>query len=328
MNARVLLDELCRRGVRLTADGGHIDYRAPKGAMTSECLAALKEHKSEIMQLLEAEATVPGRDTTAARGTTLGAAVRGDVNPVVLMTIGARHGYPRLPIKAGISIVEGMVAWRTFTQGADASMLSLAAEAARVAWPDGLVACDLLDVEADGTSETDEVATQQTASSIPLLELPTLGDRAAATGFASRMGLDDLFDALRKLDAQLLVKAGELLLRRPEAEAGRPDPRRDIRSLRHAHRVVQVRGERTVRRRGLLSPSRLCRPEPLSRPLRAGRRRRAIPQLRRYPTMSDPTVRPPDVLGLPACHVRAPRPRHHHAELLVLDCDDPLDDVP
>jgi DNA modification methylase len=140
MNARALLDELRRRGVRLTADGGHIDYRAPKGAMTSECLAALKEHKSEIMQLLEAEATVSGQDGTATPGTTPGRPVGGDVNPAVLMTIGARHSYPRLPLKAGVSIAGGEAAWQTFTRTADADTLHLAVESARATrWDDALV---------------------------------------------------------------------------------------------------------------------------------------------------------------------------------------------
>ena len=41
----------------------------------------------------------------------------------VLMTLAMAHGYPRLPLKRGVSVAEGERAWRTFTRGADSISL-------------------------------------------------------------------------------------------------------------------------------------------------------------------------------------------------------------
>jgi len=56
MNALI---EQCRRlGVRLRVEGGALAYDAPKGALTSELVAALRAHKAEIMALLAAPAAL------------------------------------------------------------------------------------------------------------------------------------------------------------------------------------------------------------------------------------------------------------------------------
>jgi hypothetical protein len=68
------------------------------------------------------------------------------VNPGMLMTVGHYHGYPRLPLKPGVSIAEGATAWRTFTRTADPDMLGLAAQSARAAWSDDPMTNDLYDV--------------------------------------------------------------------------------------------------------------------------------------------------------------------------------------
>lgn len=47
-----LLRELARRGVKLTAHGDRLRYEAPPGALTLEMLAAMREHKAALVELL------------------------------------------------------------------------------------------------------------------------------------------------------------------------------------------------------------------------------------------------------------------------------------
>jgi hypothetical protein len=61
----------------------------------------------------------------------------------MLMTVGHYHGYPRLPLKPGVSIAEGATHWRTFTRDADPDMLALAAQSARAVWSDDPMTDDL-----------------------------------------------------------------------------------------------------------------------------------------------------------------------------------------
>ena len=61
----------------------------------------------------------------------------------MLMTVGMCHGYLPLPLKPGVSIAEGYIAWRTFTRTADDGTLALAAESAREIWSDDPMTHDL-----------------------------------------------------------------------------------------------------------------------------------------------------------------------------------------
>ena len=65
------------------------------------------------------------------------------VNRGMLTTFGHYHGYPPLPLKPGVSVAEGAVAWRTFTRFSDDAMLTLAADAARTIWSDDPMVRDL-----------------------------------------------------------------------------------------------------------------------------------------------------------------------------------------
>jgi hypothetical protein len=71
-------------------------------------------------------------------------------NPGMLMTLGARYGYPSLPLKRGEALAEGYTAWRTFTRTARPDMLWLADLTARAAWPADPMVGDLLYVEPTG----------------------------------------------------------------------------------------------------------------------------------------------------------------------------------
>ena len=56
MSTPVLLEDLRRRGVAVSADGEHLRCRAPRGTLTRELLAAIGEHKATLLAELEAEA--------------------------------------------------------------------------------------------------------------------------------------------------------------------------------------------------------------------------------------------------------------------------------
>ena len=64
---RPLLDELRSAGVHLWADGGRIRFRGPSGALTEEHRATLREHRDQVLALLEAEAAPSLTPDPAAR---------------------------------------------------------------------------------------------------------------------------------------------------------------------------------------------------------------------------------------------------------------------
>lgn len=55
MTARALLEELRTRDVRLEPDGLTLHVDAPAGAVTDELRATLREHKRDLIRLLERE---------------------------------------------------------------------------------------------------------------------------------------------------------------------------------------------------------------------------------------------------------------------------------
>ena len=55
MTARALLEELRTRDVRLEPDGLTLRVDAPAGAVTDELRATLREHKRDLIRLLERE---------------------------------------------------------------------------------------------------------------------------------------------------------------------------------------------------------------------------------------------------------------------------------
>lgn len=63
--AEDLLHDLAAHGVTVWQDAGHIRYRAPAGVVTPETMAALKQHKSELMALLAANDCGEFRDMYA-----------------------------------------------------------------------------------------------------------------------------------------------------------------------------------------------------------------------------------------------------------------------
>lgn len=54
MSAQRLLDQLYRRGVRLRLNGDRVCWFAPVGVMTDADLTALRQHKSEVVAILQA----------------------------------------------------------------------------------------------------------------------------------------------------------------------------------------------------------------------------------------------------------------------------------
>jgi len=52
MSTQGLLEELARLDVKVKPNGGNLSYDAPKGTVTPELLARLREHKAEILDLL------------------------------------------------------------------------------------------------------------------------------------------------------------------------------------------------------------------------------------------------------------------------------------
>ena len=56
MTAEALLHELHSRGVQLTPEGDRIRYRAPRGALTPDLKARLREHKGEVLAVLQGQA--------------------------------------------------------------------------------------------------------------------------------------------------------------------------------------------------------------------------------------------------------------------------------
>lgn len=67
METSKLLTELQQRGVNLTVDGDNLRYVAPKGALTDELRQAIKDHKAELLELLQADAVPPKAAATDRR---------------------------------------------------------------------------------------------------------------------------------------------------------------------------------------------------------------------------------------------------------------------
>ena len=55
MNATTLLTDLIDRGIRLSVSGERLNIDAPKGAVTPDLRAALVEHKTSLLRLLNAQ---------------------------------------------------------------------------------------------------------------------------------------------------------------------------------------------------------------------------------------------------------------------------------
>ncbi len=55
MNIHVLLDRLNRSGVRLHIDGDRLRWFAPVGIVTEADLAALREHKPDVLAIIREE---------------------------------------------------------------------------------------------------------------------------------------------------------------------------------------------------------------------------------------------------------------------------------
>jgi len=53
MTATALLDELRTKGVHLTVEGEHVAVDAPKGVLTDDVRQAIRQHKPELLDLLE-----------------------------------------------------------------------------------------------------------------------------------------------------------------------------------------------------------------------------------------------------------------------------------
>ena len=78
MTPAELLTELGRRGVVLTADGDSLNIDAPRGAVTPELLAALREHKPRLIRFLQPpEPVTDGRCTVHGRFLTFAEALHG-----------------------------------------------------------------------------------------------------------------------------------------------------------------------------------------------------------------------------------------------------------
>ncbi|MGH9334641.1 MAG: condensation domain-containing protein, partial [Vicinamibacteria bacterium] len=52
VNLASLLDELSRRGIRISAEGDRLMTRAPRGTLTDELRQELSDHKPELLRLL------------------------------------------------------------------------------------------------------------------------------------------------------------------------------------------------------------------------------------------------------------------------------------
>jgi len=110
MRAAALLDELGRDGVVLETFNGDIVYRGPKGVMAAERLAALREHKVELLLLLTPDVAAPSAPEDSSGREPLPGAVDDD-RPIVGHASAApdarlaewmgQHGYVPDPSGAG-----------------------------------------------------------------------------------------------------------------------------------------------------------------------------------------------------------------------------------
>lgn len=55
MNARAIIASATERGIVLSADAGRIRHEGPKGALTPDLVDAIRDHRAEVLALLEAE---------------------------------------------------------------------------------------------------------------------------------------------------------------------------------------------------------------------------------------------------------------------------------
>lgn len=53
MNASALLERIREKKIILSAEGEHLHYRAPKGALTSELRREIRSHKNELLEILQ-----------------------------------------------------------------------------------------------------------------------------------------------------------------------------------------------------------------------------------------------------------------------------------
>jgi hypothetical protein len=61
MTAKAVIAEATRRGIALIADATNVFYRGPRGAMTEDLRASLREHKNEVIALLATDGQQPVR---------------------------------------------------------------------------------------------------------------------------------------------------------------------------------------------------------------------------------------------------------------------------
>jgi hypothetical protein len=59
LTAHALLATLRHRGIELTADSGRLHYRAPRGVLTADLLAAVAAQKGELLAVLREEQQQP-----------------------------------------------------------------------------------------------------------------------------------------------------------------------------------------------------------------------------------------------------------------------------
>ena len=55
MTAMAILEAASQRGILLEARGGELRYRAPRGSLTPELRETLRQHKAEILAVLQSE---------------------------------------------------------------------------------------------------------------------------------------------------------------------------------------------------------------------------------------------------------------------------------
>lgn len=139
MTVDEILAILRERDAVLYVEDGRLRYRGPRRAPDDTIRAGIDEHRAELITMFSVAPTKgPAPAPFGAR-----------VNPGMLITLGQHHGYPRLPLRPGISIAEGYAAWRTFTFTVSVDMLVLAAQSSRTIWSDDPMTSDLYHVEPD-----------------------------------------------------------------------------------------------------------------------------------------------------------------------------------
>lgn len=95
MDVSRLLAELNRRGVRLEVVGDKLIARTPKGSLTPELQAEIREHKPELH-----------------------AALAGDGERAEVLAMATSAGWPRLRIQPWMAVMAGQENWTRFTGSA------------------------------------------------------------------------------------------------------------------------------------------------------------------------------------------------------------------